>query len=215
MRRAIRAEQKEARRRQIIDVAWRLFQEHNYEAVNMVDVAREVGLAKGTLYLYFGTKEALFLAVLTQRFAHWFATVNGRLQDLDAPATAETAAQLFGRSLAETPHLTRLFALLHVILEHNIDAETARTFKYMLLENVQQTGALLEAALPWLAAGEGAALLLRIYALVLGVQQMADPAAVVRDLQQAEADLHVFVIDFELTFVAILTDLLVGMEGNK
>ena len=63
MRRAIREDQKLVRRQQILDTAWGLFQENDYEHVNIIDVAKGAGLAKGTVYLYFKTKEELFLSL--------------------------------------------------------------------------------------------------------------------------------------------------------
>lgn len=50
------------RRDQILDVAMRHFAEHGYRASRVEDVAREVGVAKGTVFLHFGSKEGLFLA---------------------------------------------------------------------------------------------------------------------------------------------------------
>ena len=41
------------------------FLSDGFEATRMLDVARDAGVAKGTLYLYFPTKEALFEGVLS------------------------------------------------------------------------------------------------------------------------------------------------------
>lgn len=215
MRRAVRAEQKEARRQQIVDVAWTLFQKQPYETLNVVDVAHGAGLAKGTVYLYFATKEALFLAVLAQQFEAWFTAVNAQLTNLPTPSGPQAIATLLGASLTTRPGLMRLFALLHVILERNVDRDAARAFKQMLRANVLQTGALLEAKLPFLAPGGGAALLLRIYALVLGIQQMADPAPVVAQLLESEADLALFKVDFGAEFIQTVTALIVGLQTQQ
>jgi AcrR family transcriptional regulator len=50
----------EARRQAILDAALFTFAEHGFEAARLDDVAARVGVAKGTLYLYFQSKEALF-----------------------------------------------------------------------------------------------------------------------------------------------------------
>ena len=62
-RRAIGDKQKQRRRQAMIDVAWQLFQQSSYQAITMAEVAERAGIAKGTVYLYFKTKEELFLAV--------------------------------------------------------------------------------------------------------------------------------------------------------
>ncbi len=51
-----------ARRDQIVDVAMRHFAEHGYRGAHVEDIAAEVGVAKGTVFLHFGNKEGLFLA---------------------------------------------------------------------------------------------------------------------------------------------------------
>ncbi|MDR6951098.1 AcrR family transcriptional regulator [Ancylobacter sp. 3268] len=50
----------EARRRAILDAALEVFAEHGFTGARMEDVARRAGIAKGTLYLYFKDKTALF-----------------------------------------------------------------------------------------------------------------------------------------------------------
>jgi AcrR family transcriptional regulator len=51
-----------ARRERILEVAMRRFAEHGYRGGRVEDIAREVGVAKGTVFLDFGSKEQLFLA---------------------------------------------------------------------------------------------------------------------------------------------------------
>jgi AcrR family transcriptional regulator len=52
----------EARRERIVEVAMRHFAEQGFRGGRVEDIANEVGVAKGTVFLDFGTKEALFLA---------------------------------------------------------------------------------------------------------------------------------------------------------
>ena len=50
------------RRDQIVQVAMRHFAQHGYRGARVEDIASEVGIAKGTVFLHFGSKEGLFLA---------------------------------------------------------------------------------------------------------------------------------------------------------
>jgi AcrR family transcriptional regulator len=50
------------RRRKIVEVAMRQFAEHGYRGGRIEDIASECGVAKGTVFLDFGSKEGLFLA---------------------------------------------------------------------------------------------------------------------------------------------------------
>lgn len=57
-----RAAGAQARRERIVEVAMRQFAEHGYRGVRVEDIASEVGVAKGTVFLDFRSKEGLFLA---------------------------------------------------------------------------------------------------------------------------------------------------------
>lgn len=50
----------EARREEILDAAYAVFGEHGFARAKLDDVARRAGVSKGTLYLYFDSKETLF-----------------------------------------------------------------------------------------------------------------------------------------------------------
>lgn len=79
---------KEARPAEIIDAAIDEFAEKGFANAKLDDVAKRAGVAKGTLYRYFDTKEALFRAVVREALA---------TQLLDV----EKAASAFQGSLAE------------------------------------------------------------------------------------------------------------------
>ena len=57
-----RAADAEARRERIVEAAMRHFAEHGYRGGRVEDIANEVGVAKGTVFLDFTSKEGLFLA---------------------------------------------------------------------------------------------------------------------------------------------------------
>ncbi len=55
-----RRQQKLQRQEEILAAAFKVFAAHGYEAARIDDVARQAGIAKGTIYLYFRDKERLF-----------------------------------------------------------------------------------------------------------------------------------------------------------
>lgn len=91
--RAVGDEQKEARRRQILLAAKRVFADQGFEATTMAAVAKAAHLSYGAVYWYFPSKDELFHAVmaleeeaLRSRIA---ASVSG---DVDVAATASPPA---------------------------------------------------------------------------------------------------------------------------
>ena len=63
---AQRAPRAEAKREAILAASITLFGRYGYRRTSMEEIAREAGIAKGTVYLYFATKEALFRALSQQ-----------------------------------------------------------------------------------------------------------------------------------------------------
>ncbi|MCB1901224.1 MAG: helix-turn-helix transcriptional regulator, partial [Rhodocyclaceae bacterium] len=62
-----RRRRKEARPSELAAAALSLFVEKGYAATRLDEVAARAGVSKGTLYLYFDSKEALFKAVIQDR----------------------------------------------------------------------------------------------------------------------------------------------------
>ena len=209
--RAVHDEQKQERRQDILDAAWQLFQTTRYEALTMVDIAHALGLAKGTVFLYFKTKESLFLTLVEQQLTLWFAEVNAHLEALAHPCTVPEVAEVFCHMLEARPGLTRLLAILHTMLEQNIDLDSALAFKFFLLEHFERTGSLLEQCLPFLSPGKGASLLLQSHALVIGLWHLSDPAPIVQQALQQPA-LRMFEVHFAPEFSTALQALLYGLE---
>ncbi|MDH4288584.1 MAG: TetR/AcrR family transcriptional regulator, partial [Aquincola sp.] len=63
---AARQRRKEARPQELLDAALALFVEKGFSATRAEEVAQRAGVSKGTLYLYYPSKEELFKAVIAQ-----------------------------------------------------------------------------------------------------------------------------------------------------
>lgn len=209
--RARRDEDKAARRRAILAVAARLLGRQQYHRITMAEVARRCSLAKGTLYLYFRSKEELFLATLEDELAQWFDALTAELHRIvPGPDAPERFAAAVTRTLVERETFADLLSLLHTVLEQNIDEDSALAFKQMLLHKIQQGAQVVERAVPELPEGSGGRVLLRLHALLVGLRQMADPAPVVAQVL-ARPEMEALRIDFGPELAATLAAMVRGM----
>ena len=64
------------RPRQIIDAAIRVFARTGYYNSRVSDIAREAGIAAGTIYLYFKTKDEILVTLFREKMAAWVAAVR-------------------------------------------------------------------------------------------------------------------------------------------
>jgi TetR/AcrR family transcriptional regulator len=69
-----RERRKEARPGELLDAALDLFVEKGFSATRADEVAARAGVSKGTLFLYFQSKEDLFKAVVRENIANKFPT---------------------------------------------------------------------------------------------------------------------------------------------
>ncbi|MCJ7813281.1 TetR/AcrR family transcriptional regulator [bacterium] len=56
-----------ARKKDILEEAAKLFSEKGYHEVKVDEIAEKVGLSKGTIYLYFENKEAIFYSIIIEK----------------------------------------------------------------------------------------------------------------------------------------------------
>jgi AcrR family transcriptional regulator len=220
--RARSASDKELRRAAILAAARRQLRRGVPSAeLTVAEVARAAGLAKGSVFRYFPTKEAFVLAVFELELGELFDSLGARMV---AAAVATPSGRLDGEMFARgfvaevstRPVYLHLATVLHGVLEHNIEVDECVRFKDTLLGYLARGGALLEQLLPFVRPGEGLRLLLRVHALTIGLWQLGDRSPVVSEaIAQAGGRLDAFRIDFAAELEETLVALLRGMEVRK
>ena len=128
-RRARSEEQKALRRQAVLQAAEAYFLDVGYEAFSMAQLAKRAGLVKGTLYLYFKTREELFLTLYEKSLNRWRKEL---ISNLSEPMSSEAYAQtLHNTAMADGTFVPLLIRLEHVI-EHNVSVlrliESKRAF---------------------------------------------------------------------------------------
>jgi len=119
-KRARTNDQKAARRRTILDAAARHFAEVGFEAFSMARVGRRAGVAKGTLYLYFETREELLLALFLEKLAAWRHRLGAALGER---AGDEDFAAAFYATARTDEALLPLMSRLDSVIEHNVSLD--------------------------------------------------------------------------------------------
>ncbi len=202
---------RDARRQAILTAAAGLFDRAGYGEVTMEAIARRCRLAKGTVFLYFPTKEAVFLDLLDGLLAEWMDTLHDAVTADDAAWTADQLAGVIAHTLAARTALRRLVPLCHGILEQNVDETRLAAFKQRLLRRLFGTGAVVELKLSLARRGDGVRLLLFAWALIIGLGAQADPAgALARVL--ARPEFEPLRPDFERDLRVALTVLINGFH---
>lgn len=74
---------KEKKKKQLINVAADVFTKKGFHATRMQEIATSAGVAKGTLYEYFATKEDLFLAIYDSWICAYEESLNKRFSEAE------------------------------------------------------------------------------------------------------------------------------------
>lgn len=114
-----RAEQKALRPLQILDAAFEEFVEHGFAATRVEDIAERIGVTKGTVYMYFPTKEELFSAMI-RHISVSFEVVLTEADDLTGTC------------------IERLKSLIRLFYERVVnDRKTRETLRFVVSEGAQ------------------------------------------------------------------------------
>lgn len=212
--RAVSEIQKEERRESILGAALELFREESFDMINVARVAERAGIAKGTIYLYFRTKEEMFLALYEKAYIVWARAMEEHLLSGHGRHSIPKVASLFVKTLADQQDFLRLTAILHTRLEPNIPTDKAQEFKKSTQASLYRLGTLLEANLDFLQTGDGASLLVRAQALIIGLQHIANPDPIHAQVLDEE-DLTLLNVNFSTALNETLTIMLIGLKTAR
>ena len=156
--RARSEEQREIRRRAILDTAAAMLDEMPVADVSLNELSRRVGLAKSNVLRYFESREAVLLELLDAFLGSWLAELA---EDLAAGVEAQAApevragqlAEVLSRSLSERVVLCDLFGAQGGVLERNVSVEVAKRHKRDSLARLAAMTDLMRRHLPELGDG--------------------------------------------------------------
>ncbi|OLF18802.1 TetR/AcrR family transcriptional regulator [Actinophytocola xanthii] len=151
--RARTEEQREVRRRAILETTSAMLDEMSVAEVTLNELSRRVGLAKTAVLRYFESREAVLLDLMDDRTATWLAELEqelARAVDRGRPVgeRAEQTAEVLSRSLAAQPTLCDLYGAQGGVLEHNVSVEVVRRHKQASLRNLAVMAGLVRGYLP-------------------------------------------------------------------
>lgn len=119
-------DKREIRRRDIMKATLRVFSEKGYTPMVLDDVAREAGIAKGTLYLYFKDKEDLFHSTIMSVIEDYAEMLERELRD-DMPPLE--VLELTARSFISYFGKNRDFFNIHLtVITYNLMSNYSRLF---------------------------------------------------------------------------------------
>ncbi|MGH7884057.1 MAG: TetR/AcrR family transcriptional regulator [Thermodesulfobacteriota bacterium] len=127
----------------IIKVATNLFYDKSYHDVTMEEIAEAVGVAKGTLYLYFSSKEKLYLEILESSFEAIESILQKEIEKNDpAPKKLKKVLTIIFSFYMENKKVLKILGRdeTHLIREHYELTERWRINRIKLYEKIIEKG---------------------------------------------------------------------------
>lgn len=210
--RAMATADKEERRHAILDAVEALFLDQPDRMANVAEVADAAGLAKGTVYLYFPSKEEMLLALHERHVARFFSELM-RLLDAGPIAGFDEVMAVTRKHLIRAPAYLPLTSRCFGMMDRDIPTETAVAFKVRVGQALERGGAGLERHFPQLGAGDGVTLLQHSYGLIVGLWQLMHPIERLGKAME-RPELKMFRRDYEREVETALRALWNGTLGN-
>ncbi|HIJ65883.1 MAG TPA: TetR/AcrR family transcriptional regulator [Candidatus Hydrogenedentes bacterium] len=107
------------RPKQVMDAALEVFSQKGFGAATMDEIAAEAGISKGTIYLYFPSKDELFLAMVRARLDEVLELLPQ--VPLDQALDLEGLAKHLGKELLDilmSPRFSKVFPLVMAEVNH-------------------------------------------------------------------------------------------------
>jgi len=213
-KRARSTEQKSERREAIIASALKLFESKTFQQISVADIARRAGIGKGTFFLYYKTKEELFFSVIRTEFQTWLDAMDAMFSE-KRNVTKEGLLALFNEVLGNRSLLAKLITIQYTVLENNVAYADILDFKRMMIERLTRTGRLIEESSSVVPPGQGFRLIMWMYAMVIGLFQMASPSQKLARIYTQEPGMTKFLMNFKEEYFEMLRAILSGWENAQ
>lgn len=203
-RRATNSTEKRARRERILRAAEALLQRWSLDDVNVDRIADLAGVAKGTVYLYYRTREELMLEVFVRHHGLWCDVLERRINAAADDPTPDDIGEMVVASLAADPLLLELFGRVGGLLRGSVSPRASRRFREHRTTRITQVAAALERRIKNVTALRAAQWLVRIESVIAGMVSLAHgPPARVATVDPHDAGLPDPGLDSELRFITI------------
>lgn len=214
--RARSEEQREARRRAILDTAAAMLDELPVAEISLNELSRRVGLAKSNVLRYFDSREAILLELLEGLLDDWLADLGPRLDAEVDPARSpyDRAAQVgtaVAASLVPRRVLCDLFSAQAAVLEHNVSVDVAIRHKRAGIADMMELSELIRRQIPELGP-EGAQRACLLGAVMIGsLWSHTRPSPSMCAAYESDPALAVLRLDFTTALSESMTTILRGI----
>ncbi len=158
----------EARKEEIIAACAALYEEKGFKETTIKDIGKAITLTRTGIYIYFETKEEIFLALLGREYDAWVSEMREVMNRETAMARIDVA-EVLARTLTNHPRLLRLLSMNLYEMEANSRPERLTEFKKSFGASLEAVDLLLRQYIPEMNEEERGKFVYAFFPFIYGI----------------------------------------------
>ena len=158
----------EARKEEIINACAALYESRGFKEITLKEIGAATTLTRTGIYLYFETKEEIFLALLAREYDAWVDEMQAVMAQKEAMSREEVAAEL-ARTLTDHPRLLRLLSMNLYEMEANSRPERLAEFKVSFGASLKTVEQMIQKYLPEMEDADRQRFLYAFFPFIYGI----------------------------------------------
>ena len=188
----------EARKEEIINACAKLYEEKSFREITLKEIGAATTLTRTGIYLYFETKEEIFLALLAREYDAWSEEMREVMEKNETMDRGEVAAVLAG-TLTGHPRLLRLLSMNLYEMEANSRPERLTEFKVSFGASLKTVDQMIEKYLPEMGAAGRQEFLYAFFPFIYGIYPYTSVSEKQRDAMEQAGIPYVYQSAYDLT----------------
>ncbi len=189
----------EARKKEIIEACSELYESKGFKEITLKEIGAATTLTRTGIYLYFETKEEIFLALLAREYDSWV----GEMRDVMAREecmTREELAAVLARTLTGHPRLLRLLSMNLYEMEANSRPERLAEFKVSFGASLRTVDQMIQKYLPEMDDGDRQRFLYAFFPFIYGIYPYTSVTEKQRIAMEQAGIPYVYQSAYDLTY---------------
>ena len=189
----------EARKEEIIAACAALYEEKGFRETTIKDIGKAITLTRTGIYLYFETKEEIFLALLGREYDAWVSEMR-EIMDVKTALTRDGVAEVLARTLTNHPRLLRLLSMNLYEMEANSRPERLAEFKKSFGASLETVDLFLQQYIPEMDGERRRRFVYAFFPFIYGIYPYTSVTEKQKDAMREAGIPYQYQSAFELTF---------------
>lgn len=190
-KRARSTEQIESRKQEILDAAYRLFEETEYDHITLNGIARELQISKPSIYRYFSSREEIFLDIYGQEYERFTKELIEVLMKLSTDPLPTEVSLIWVKVYRNHPKLLKLMPYLGVALERNSSESSLKSFKATNIDLQEQLAKQLTVLYPTLTIQDGFYIQYYVFLIASSLWTLSNPTEPMQQILRGYQHLNI------------------------